>query len=46
MADTHVQVSKPKFDALLKQMINTPPLTLEDTKKEKAEKRKKLNGKF
>jgi hypothetical protein len=41
MADTPVQVSKPKFDALLKQMIKTPPLTLEDMKKEKAAKRDK-----
>jgi hypothetical protein len=40
MADTPVQVSKPKFDALLKQMINTPPLTLTDMKKEKAGKKR------
>lgn len=40
MADTPVRVEKDKFDALLKQMINTPPLTLEDTKKEKAGKKR------
>jgi hypothetical protein len=41
MADNPVQVSKPKFDALLKQMIKTPQLTLEDIKKEKAEKKRR-----
>jgi len=40
MADKPVQVEKSKFDALLKQMIKTPPLTLEDMKKEKAEKKR------
>jgi len=40
MAEKPVQVSKPAFDALLKQMINTPPLTLEDMKKEKAAKKR------
>jgi hypothetical protein len=40
MADAPVQVSKPKFDALLKQMIKTPPLTLEDMKKEKVAKKR------
>jgi len=40
MADKHVQVEKSKFDALLKQMIKTPPLTLEEMKKEKAEKKR------
>jgi hypothetical protein len=41
MADKPVQIGKSKFDAILKQMIKTPPLTLEDTKKEKAQKRGK-----
>jgi hypothetical protein len=41
MVDTPVRVEKTKFDALLKQMIKTPPLTLEDMKKEKAQKRGK-----
>jgi len=40
MAKTPVQVSKMKFGALLKQMIKTPPLTLEDMKKEKADKKR------
>jgi hypothetical protein len=41
MANKPVQVEKSKFDALLKQMIKTPPLTLEDMKAEKAKKRGK-----
>jgi hypothetical protein len=41
MAKKPVQIEKEKFNALLKQMIKTPPLTLEETKKEKAEKREK-----
>ena len=40
MADKPVQVEKSKFDALLNQMIKTPPLTLEDMKKEKAAKKR------
>jgi len=40
MAEKPVQVNKPKFDALLKQMIKTPPLTLEEMKKEKAEQKR------
>lgn len=40
MANTPVQVSKAKFDALLKQMIKTPPLTFEDMKKEKTVKKR------
>jgi hypothetical protein len=40
MAETPVRVDKDKFDALLKQMIKTPPLTLEDMKKEKAAKKR------
>jgi hypothetical protein len=39
MADTPVRVKRDKFDAPLKQMIKTPPLTLEDMKKEKATKK-------
>ncbi|HUJ11415.1 MAG TPA: hypothetical protein VL171_15470 [Verrucomicrobiae bacterium] len=41
MTQKPVQVDKAKFDALLKQMIKTPPLTLEEMKKEKAQKRGK-----
>ena len=41
MPEKPVQIEKGKFDALLKQMIKTPPLTLEETKKEKAAKRGK-----
>lgn len=40
MANKPVQAEKAKFDALLKQMIKTPPLTLEDMKKEKASKKR------
>jgi hypothetical protein len=41
MADTPVRVEKAKFDALLKQMIKTPPLTLQDMQKEKAGKKRR-----
>jgi hypothetical protein len=37
--NTAVRVRQATFDALLQQMIKMPPLTLEDMKKEKAEKR-------
>lgn len=40
MAETPVRVDKGKFDALLKQMIKMPPLTMEKMKKEKAEKKR------
>jgi hypothetical protein len=40
MAETPVRVEKEKFDALLKHMIKTPPLTLEEMKKEKADKKR------
>jgi hypothetical protein len=38
-ARTPIRVKKATFDALLDRMIKMPPLTLEDMKKEKAEKR-------
>lgn len=41
MADKPIEVPKAKFDALLKRMIDTPPLTMADMKKEKAQKRGK-----
>jgi len=41
MSDAPVKVDKTKFDNLLQKMIKTPPLTLEETKKEKAQKRGK-----
>jgi hypothetical protein len=40
MAETPVRVDKDKFDALLKQMIKTPPLTMKEMKKEKADKKR------
>jgi hypothetical protein len=41
MPKTAIRVNKARFDALLGQMIKMPPLTLEDMKKEKAEKRER-----
>ena len=46
MADKPVQVEKSKFDSLLKRMIETPPLTLEDMKKEKAGKKRGKKAHF
>lgn len=39
MPKTAVRVDKARFDALLDKMIKMPPLTLEEMKKENAEKR-------
>jgi hypothetical protein len=41
MPETPIRVNKATFNALLGRMIKTPPLTLEDMKKEKAQKRER-----